>query len=66
MSIVAPEGSVLPEEIELIPTGLREDEGQAYLRYKERLLAGEWDCIQDNSWLWYTVIAQTEAGDRQL
>lgn len=66
VSLVAPGGSTVPEGMELIPTGLREDEGQAYLRYKDRLLAGEWDCVQDNSWLWYTIIAQMEAGDRQL
>ncbi len=64
VSVVAPEGSVLPEGMELIPTGLREDEAQAYPRYKGRL--GEFDVIFDNSWLWYTVIAQMEAGDRQL
>ncbi len=64
VALVAPEGSTVPAGMELIPTGLREDEEQAYLRYKERL--GEFDVIMDNSWLWYTVIAQMEAGDRQL
>lgn len=66
VALVAPEGSTVPEGIELIPTGLREDEGQAYLRYKDRLLAGEWDFIQDNSWLWYTVIAQMGNPNKQL
>lgn len=63
VSIVAPEGSVLPEGIELIPTPVMVDESQAYPLYKERL--GEFSVIMDNSWLWYTVIAQMET-ERQL
>lgn len=64
VAVVAPEGSVMPEGIELIPTPLMVDESQAYPLYKERL--GEFDVIMDNSWLWHTVLAQMEAGDRQL
>ncbi|MBA7621460.1 D-inositol-3-phosphate glycosyltransferase [subsurface metagenome] len=64
VAVAAPEGSTLPAGIELIPTPLMADESQAYPRYKERL--GEFDAIMDNSWLWYTVIAQMEAGDKQL
>lgn len=63
VSVVAPEGSVLPVGIELIPTPVMVDESEAYPRYKDRL--GEFDVIMDNSWLWYTVIAQMEA-DKQL
>ena len=64
VSVVAPEGSTMPAGIELIPTALMVDESQAYPLYKDRL--GEFDVIMDNSWLWYTVIAQMESGDKQL
>lgn len=64
VALVAPRGSTVPEGMELIPTPLMVDESQAYPLYKERL--GEFDVIMDNSWLWYTVIAQIEAGDKQL
>lgn len=64
VALVAPEGSTVPEGMELITTPLMVDESQAYPLYKERL--GEFDVIMDNSWLWYTVIAQMENPDRQL
>lgn len=63
VALVAPEGSTVPEGMELIPTALMVDESEAYPKYKERL--GEFDVIMDNSWLWYTVIAQMET-ERQL
>lgn len=63
VAVAAPEGSILPQGIELIPTPLMVDESQAYPHYKERL--GEFDVIFDNTWLWYTVIAQMES-DKQL
>jgi len=64
VALVAPTGSTVPEGMELIPTPLRVDESEAYPLYKDRL--GEFDVIMDNSWLWYTVMAQMEAGDKQL
>lgn len=63
VSVVAPEGSQLPEGIELIPVAYRESEEAAYLRYKDRL--GEFDAVMDNTWGWYSVLAQMES-DRQL
>lgn len=67
VSVVAPKGSTFPPElnIELIPTELREGDGAAYGRYRERLLKGEWDAVFDNSWQFFTILAQMEA-DHQL
>ena len=50
VTVVAPEGSRLPPEIELIPTAPREDEEKAWARYRGRLEAGEWEVILDASW----------------
>ena len=61
VSVVAPEGSVLPEGMELVPTGLREGEDASWNRYKDRLLTGAWDVVMDNSWNWFTVFGQLEA-----
>jgi len=67
VSVVAPEGSTFPEElaIELIPVPLRCGEDVMYGAYKDRLMAGQWDAVFDNTWLWFSVLAQMEA-DRQL
>lgn len=65
VTVVCPEGSWVPEGIEMIPTKLLSDEEQSYAQYKDRLLAGEWDVIFDNSWLWYTILAQAET-EKQL
>jgi glycosyltransferase involved in cell wall biosynthesis len=56
VSLVAPEGSKLPDGIELIPMPLMEPEQQTFERYKNRL--DQFNVIMDNTWLWYTVIAQ--------
>lgn len=67
VAVIAPEGSQLPEGIELIATGLREGEDVAYMKYKQTLeerLKDGWVCM-DNSWLWFSVLSQMEA-DRQL
>ena len=50
VAIACPEGSTFPEEIEIIFTGLREDEERAYQRFKGRLEAGEWEVVVDASW----------------
>lgn len=50
VSVVAPQGSQLPEGIELIPTGIREAEQAVYMRYKDRLEKGDWDVVHDHSW----------------
>ena len=50
VTVVAPEGSQLSEGIELIATGLREDEEKAWARYRGRLEGGEWPIIVDASW----------------
>lgn len=63
VALVAPAGSTVPEGMELIPIPLRVDESEAYPLYKDRL--GEFDAILDNSWLWYSVIAQGET-EKQL
>lgn len=65
VTVVCPKGSWFPEGIKMIETELREAEEQSYSRYKDRLLAGEWDVVFDNSWLWYTVLAQAET-EKQL
>lgn len=65
VSVVCPEGSDLGEGIEIIPVGLREGEDAAYLKYKDRLVSGEFDAIMDNSWGWFSVLSQMEA-DKQL
>lgn len=65
ISIVAPEGSQLPEGIELIPIQLMGTEEAAYLRYKGRLEDGGFDAIMDNTWSWYSVISQMSS-DKQL
>ena len=46
VTVVAPEGTVLPEGIALIPTGLREPEEAAWMRYRDRL--GEFDVIHSH------------------
>lgn len=67
VSVVCPQGSVFPPEvnIELIATNLGEGEDVSYGRYKDRLIKGDWDAVMDNSWLWFSVLAQMEA-DHQL
>jgi glycosyltransferase involved in cell wall biosynthesis len=64
VSVVCPEGSWFPEDIEMINVPVRCDEEQAYQAYKDRL--GEFDAILDSSWLWFTTIAQMESPDKQL
>lgn len=56
VSLVAPEGSKVPDGMELIAMPLMEPEQQTFERYKNRLT--DFDIIMDNSWLWFTVIAQ--------
>lgn len=65
VSVVAPQGSQLPEGIELIATNQHEGEDATWNRYKDRLLKGDWDCCTDNTWSWFSVISQMQA-DRQL
>lgn len=65
VSVVAPGDSQLPEGIELISVGLRENEEAAYLKYKNRLESGEFDAVFDNTWGWFSVLYQMET-DRQL
>lgn len=63
VSVVCPEGSYLGDDIEIIPTALMENEQSAYLRYKDKL--ADFDCVMDNSWQWWSVIAQHES-NKQL
>ena len=65
VSVVAPQGSQLPEGMELIATTLGEAEEASWGRYKDRLMKGDWDAVMDNSWQWYSILSQMEA-DRQL
>ncbi len=65
VTVIAPGDSKLPEGIELISIGLREPEEAAYLKYKGRLESGEFDAIDDQTWLWYSVLSQMES-DKQL
>lgn len=67
VTVVAPEGSTFPKElaIELIPVPLRCGEDVMYGAYRDRLVKGDWDAIEDHSWTWFSVLAQMEA-DRQL
>ena len=63
VTVVAPGDSKFPEElnIQLISVGLREPEEAAYLKYKNRLESGEFDAIEDNTWLWYSILSQMES-----
>lgn len=65
VSVVAPQGSQLPEGMELIATTLGEAEEASWAKYKDRLMKGDWDAVMDNSWQWYSILSQMEA-DRQL
>jgi len=67
VSVVCPGDSQFPPEhkIEVISIGFREPEEAAYLKYKNRLESGEFDAIEDNTWLWYSVLSQMES-DKQL
>lgn len=49
VSIVAPEGSQLPEAIEHIKTVCKEPENVSWQKYKDRLEKGEFDTILDHS-----------------
>jgi len=64
VSVVCPGGSDLGEGIEIISTGLREPEEAAYLKYKNRLESGEFDAIEDNTWLWYSILSQMESAQQ--
>lgn len=50
VTLVAPEGSNVPEGIELIVTGLRQPEEAAWHLYRERMESDEFDVIHDSSW----------------
>jgi glycosyltransferase involved in cell wall biosynthesis len=63
VSVVCPEGSDLGQGIEIIPIPLGCGEDVAYAKYKDKL--SQFDCCMDNSWLWFSVLAQMEA-DHQL
>lgn len=63
ISVVCPEGSTLPEGIEGISTGLREDEEKAYQRYKGRLERDEWDVIVDASWQRWAIMGSVGRDD---
>jgi glycosyltransferase involved in cell wall biosynthesis len=65
VAVVAPGDSKLPAGIELISIGNMENEGAAYMRYKNRLQSGEFNAIFDHTWMWYSIQAQQEA-DHQL
>jgi len=61
ISVVCPEGSWLPDGIEMITVPLRCSEETAYQAYKERMLDGDWDAIFDSSWNFYSVLAEMES-----
>jgi glycosyltransferase involved in cell wall biosynthesis len=65
VSVVCPEGSDLGEGIEIIQVPLRCGEDAAYEVYKNRIISGEFDAIEDHSWIWCSVLSQMEA-DHQL
>src|SRR3990167_6557726 len=50
VAIVAPHESCMSDGIELISGPVNEPEEQTWLRYKQRLDAGEWDVVVDASW----------------
>jgi len=58
VAIVAPEGSTMPNGIELIPTGVGEDEKSAYSKYWHRL--PEFDVICDSTWQHWPIILKAE------
>lgn len=66
VSVVAPEGTTLPEGMDLIATKPGEGnpmlscEDSCWVRYKDRLLTGAWDAVMDNSWAWASIAGQME------
>ena len=60
VTVVAPEGSSLSEGIELITTGLREDEEKAWARYRGRLEVGEWPIVVDASWQRWSMLSNAQ------
>lgn len=50
VTVVAPQGSQLPDGVELIPTVQGEPEEGSWHRYSQRMQAGEFDCIVDHTW----------------
>lgn len=57
ITLVAPNGSQLPDEVEVIYSGLMEDEEQTWQRYKGRMEAGEFECVLDSSWQRWAVMS---------
>jgi len=58
VTVIAPKGSRLPQDIEILSTGIHEPEESAYERYRDKLTSGEFDVILDNSQRWYSVLSQ--------
>ena len=50
VSVAAPNGSRLSEDVELIGSGQNEDEEKSWQRYKGRLESSEWEVVVDASW----------------
>lgn len=50
VAVVAPKDSRLPQEVELVPTELREDEEAVWGRYRNRIEGGDVDVVLDSSW----------------
>ncbi|MFH1485654.1 MAG: glycosyltransferase [Chloroflexota bacterium] len=61
VSVVAPEGSNLGPDIEIIAIPPGQQEEAAFVVYRERLQSGEFDVVLDSTWQWWSVIAQMDS-----
>ncbi|MFH1484913.1 MAG: glycosyltransferase [Chloroflexota bacterium] len=61
VSVVAPEGSNLGPDIEIIAIPLGCPEEQAFMVYRQRLESGEFQACVDSTWQWWSVISQMES-----
>lgn len=61
VTVVAPEGSNLGQDIEIIAIPLHCSEEAAFVVYRERLQSGEFEAVLDSTWDWWSTISQMES-----
>ena len=57
VTLVAPNGSQLPNEVDVIYSGIREEEELSWQRYRGRMEAGEFEVVIDASWQRWAVMS---------